>query len=216
MFRFSDMSPIEMITRLLALMVCFTVHEYCHGLSAYLLGDSTAKRDGRLSLNPVKHVDPIGLVMLMLVGFGWAKPVMVDPRRLKNPKGDMAIISFCGPASNFLLGFVFIMIYPLSNYVPGIVGDFLTAFLVQGFQMNIALGIFNMLPIPPLDGLKVFSAILPDDLYAKVMNFNSRAGTYLFLILALTGILGRILSPLISAVANAYMFAVSNIYGLFL
>jgi Zn-dependent protease len=180
------------------------------------LGDSTAKRDGRLSFNPLRHVDPIGLIMLMIVGFGWAKPVMVDPRRLKNPKGDMAIISFCGPASNFLLAFAFIMLYPLSELAPGIAGDFLAAFLIQGFVMNISLGIFNMLPIPPLDGLKVYASVLPDNLYEKVMNFNSRAGTYLFLILALTGILGRILNPLIGAVSQAYMHAAASIYGLFL
>jgi Zn-dependent protease len=214
MLRFGNFNLLELATRMLALLISFTIHEFSHGYSAYLLGDHTAKRDGRLSLNPLKHIDPVGFILLMLVGFGWAKPVMVDPRRLKNPKGDLAIISFCGPASNFLLAFVFAMAYvPVATFGRGTFFEILTMFLMQGFTMNIALGVFNMLPIPPLDGLKVYASALPDDLYFKVMNFGSRAGTYIFLILAFTGILGRVLSPLSGAVMQAYAALVTKIYS---
>jgi Zn-dependent protease len=204
-----------MVSRLLALLISFTIHEFSHGYAAYLLGDSTAKHDGRLSLNPLKHIDVMGFIMLMVVGFGWAKPVMVDPRRLKNPKGDMAIISFCGPASNFIMAFLFVMLFPATSVLPEVIEEFAFIFLLQGFYMNIGLGVFNMLPIPPLDGLKVYSSLLPDEMYWRVMQFNSNAGSLIFLILAFTGMLSRILRPLVEAVAQAYLVLANSIFSLF-
>jgi Zn-dependent protease len=212
MFNFANIDIVAMLIRLPVLLLSFTIHEFAHGLSAYLLGDSTAKRDGRLSLNPVRHIDPLGFIMLLVFRFGWAKPVMVNPNYLKNPKGDMAIISFCGPASNFILAFIFIMAYVPSLYLTGQAGHYVQLFLQEGLYLNLALGVFNMLPIPPLDGLKVFSAILPDRIYYRVMDVNGRIGMGIFLILVVTGLLSRIMMPLIQAVWQAYWLLAQKIY----
>ncbi|MDR1540297.1 MAG: site-2 protease family protein [Clostridiales bacterium] len=208
---------LQFLVRLPVLLISFTIHEFAHGLSAYLLGDSTAKLDGRLSLNPIRHIDPIGALMILFIGIGWAKPVMVSTDRLKNPKGDLAIISFCGPLSNFILAFIFILLYvPASFYLlpqDNAIHRFIIMFIEQGFMLNIALGVFNMLPIPPLDGLKVFASILPDRLYNQVMYFNARVGMVLFLVLAATGLLSRIITPIDYAVMNAYFKLAGKIFS---
>jgi len=204
----------SMIYRLPAIIIALTVHEFSHGLTAYILGDKTAKNDGRLSLNPLRHIDPIGFFCLLVFQFGWAKPVMISTRNLKDPKKDMAITAAAGPVSNFLLAFVVIMIYrPLDHYMGGTGGavmGYILQFLVTLFIINISLGIFNLLPIPPLDGSKVFVVFLPDSLYFSFISF--RYGFIALIILVYTGATTSILGPLMSAALRGYVYVVDKIY----
>ena len=184
-------------------LLCITLHELAHGYTAYLLGDDTAKRAGRLTLNPLKHLDPIGLLMLLIFRFGWAKPVPVNMFRFKHPKRGMAVTALAGPACNLLITVVFLFLYgallvPLSGSQAGKVllqGIELTAYISLGFC------IFNLIVIPPLDGSKVLFSLLPDALYWKLMRYE-RYGSLLLLLLVWTGLLGKPLGKLITMVFN--------------
>ena len=182
-----------------ALILAFSIHELSHGLMAYWLGDKTAKYDGRLTLNPIKHIDPVGFLMIMFAGFGWAKPVMVNPANFRYPKQDMALTAVAGPISNFIFAFASVMIlYPLMIYGGRGEGvQIAINFLNLLIFYNVLLGIFNLLPIPPLDGSKLFSIILPDRAYFNFIDFGSRFGIFILLALVITGALGRIMGPII-------------------
>ena len=184
--------PLQMLQIALMIIPLFVLHELAHAKVALMLGDTTAKDEGRITLNPLKHIDWIGFALILLVGFGWAKPVMINPANLKNMKRDMAIISIAGPLTNFVLAFIllFVAVVVLNGQINFL---FLMAFL------SVMLGVFNMLPIPPLDGSKVLASILPDDLYYAYRRFEGY-GMFLFLILAITGLLGRIILPMIQSV----------------
>lgn len=157
----------------ISLLPALTFHEWAHGFAAYKLGDSTAKADGRLSLNPLDHIDPIGSLMLLLVGFGWAKPVPVVTRNFKKPRRDFAIVAFAGPLANFVAGFVSAFLYVLSILICMKFGfDSLTAMAIVAifeFSMvyNIGLGAFNLVPLPPLDGSNILMCMLPPRIAAK-------------------------------------------------
>jgi len=186
------------------LLFAFSIHELSHGLAAYALGDSTAKRSGRLSLNPIRHIDPIGFIAILIAGIGWAKPVMVNPFFLKNPKVDMALIAAAGPISNFLLSFVFTLFFVLAtlNFAPFIIRQILADFIV----INVVLGVFNLIPIPPLDGSKIIAGILPDNLYRQLPHHLARFGMLIILGLALTGILGEfIIFPIAEGLLSAFV-----------
>ncbi len=146
--------------RVLAVLLCLTVHEICHGLAAYALGDPTARDRRRLSLNPLRHIDWLGLAMMLFAGFGWAKPVPVDPRYFKRPKRGMALTALAGPVSNLLLAFLAMLF--CHKVLDGLVmvedgaANLLYIFLhLYAAPLSIGLGLFNLLPIPPLDGAKV-------------------------------------------------------------
>lgn len=148
------------------ILLALSVHEYSHGLAAYRLGDPTAKYAGRLTLNPLSHLDPIGTLMLFLVHFGWAKPVPVDPRYFANPKRDMLWVALAGPASNMFLAFLSGLVIRFINAHPGpfmgsFIGNSFAVMMVLSLQINLALAVFNLLPIPPLDGSKVLYGLLP-------------------------------------------------------
>ena len=130
-------------------------HEFSHGWVAYKLGDPTAKHQGRLTLNPIAHLDPFGSLMILFVGFGWAKPVPVDSRYLANPRVDMMKIAFAGPASNLLLALISGILIRITGYMGP-----LTSMLILFTQINISLAVFNMIPIPPLDGSQIFSGLM--------------------------------------------------------
>jgi len=180
-----------------ALIIAFSVHELSHGLMAYMLGDKTAKYDGRLTLNPMRHIDPIGFLILLVAGFGWAKPVMVNPANFRYPKQDMALTAVAGPISNFLLAFVSMMImFPLLISPVGAAMQNVITFLNFMVQFNLILGIFNLLPLPPLDGSKLFGSVLPDSVYFSFINFGSRYGMIILLVLVFTGVLWNIIGPL--------------------
>ncbi len=153
----------SMITVIPAALIAITFHEMSHAYAAWLLGDRTAQDAGRLSFNPISHIDPLGLLCMVLFGFGWAKPVPVNPRRFKNPKAGMAFTAFAGPLSNFVMGFLALLFYVMivlstNNRVMQAFASFLS---VLG-SLNIGLGVFNLLPIPPLDGSKIMFMFLPD------------------------------------------------------
>ena len=166
-----------MILRIAAILLCLVVHEVCHGLAAYKLGDPTAKMNHRLSLNPLHHLDVFGLLMMVTVGFGWAKPVPVDPRYFKKPKQGMAITSLAGPFSNFVLAYLAAIGANTLAAVMTVRGETAGVFLAFQFSyllvlLNIGLGIFNLIPFPPLDGSKVVAILLPDRLYIRWMQLE--------------------------------------------
>ena len=148
--------PPEVLVLLIpVLLFALVFHEFSHGWVAYKLGDPTAKNQGRLTLNPLSHLDPFGSMMILFVGFGWAKPVPVDSRYLANPRKDMMKIAFAGPASNLILALVGGILIRLTGYAGP-----LNSMLILFTQINISLAVFNMIPIPPLDGSQIFSGIM--------------------------------------------------------
>ena len=149
------LSPEVLVLLIPVLLFALVFHEFSHGWVAYKLGDPTAKNQGRLTLNPIAHLDPIGSMMILFVGFGWAKPVPVDSRYLANPRKDMMKIALAGPASNLLLAFLGGILIRLTGYAGP-----LTSMLILFTQINISLAVFNMIPIPPLDGSQIFSGIM--------------------------------------------------------
>ena len=165
-------------------LVCITVHELSHGLTAYRLGDPTAKRMHRLSLNPLHHIDWLGLASMLICGFGWAKPVPVDMRYFKNRRAGMAITALAGPVSNFLLAFAALFAASLLfRLAPA--GEFMVwlfYFLLTTAMLSIGLGLFNLVPIPPLDGSKVLFALLPERAYNTLMRYE-RSGMAVLLLL---------------------------------
>lgn len=174
---------IILLIRVAASLISITIHETCHGLAALRLGDPTAKRMGRLTLNPIHHIDPMGLILLITAGFGWAKPVPVDPRHFKAPKQGMALTALAGPVSNFLLALisaaVLSALYALGagNVEAGFwVMEFFAVFLT----LNVGLGVFNLFPIPPLDGSKVLFSVLPDRIYGKILRYERYVMILLF------------------------------------
>ena len=206
--QFTNGFPIELfIMRMFAILMALTFHEFFHGYIAYRLGDNTAKIDGRLSLNPIRHLDPVGAVLIILVGFGWAKPVMVDPYNLKNPKQDMAIISAAGPLSNLLMAFVvavistpfMILFRGNSNIFVGYIFMFLRVLV----EVNVGLAIFNLIPIPPLDGSKILGFFLPTNLYFRFISF--RWGFLLLLaIIMFTDFFQDFVGPILQAIFRAF------------
>lgn len=172
----------EIFLRVIPALLCITLHELAHGFTAHALGDDTAKAAGRLTLNPIKHLDPMGLLMMVVFGFGYAKPVPVDMRKFRNPKRGMAVTALAGPLCNVLIALVFYFLYgllilPLRRSAAGaLVLEMLETTVV----LSLAMAIFNILPIPPLDGSKVLFSLLSDEGYWKLMRYER----YGFLILA--------------------------------
>ena len=198
----------DALTRMIAVLLCLTVHETCHGLTACALGDPTAKSRRRLSLNPLRHIDWLGLVMMLAAGFGWAKPVPVDPRYFKKPKQGMALTALAGPVSNLLLALLAMLlsreIYLHFLYSNGVAWlfDFILYSLAA---LSIGLGIFNLLPIPPLDGAKVLGAFLPDQTYFSLMRYE-RYGMLVLLALSWFGVTGRLISGVIMQVYEGFFY----------
>ena len=183
------------LQRLVGVLVCLTVHETCHGLAAYALGDPTAKRMNRLSFNPLHHIDWLGLASMFICGFGWAKPVPVDMRYFKNPKAGMALTALAGPVSNFLLAFLLMFAASvISRFTAGPV-----VFLMTTAMLSIGLGLFNLVPIPPLDGSKVLFSLLPDRAYYTLMRFE-RFGMLVLMLIIWLDLGGSYLSDAIRTV----------------
>ncbi len=185
-------------------LVCLTVHELCHGLTAYRLGDPTAKDAGRLTLNPIRHIDPLGLLLLVTAHVGWAKPVPVDMRRFRHPKRDMALTALAGPVGNFLLAWLFLLCGGLLwRALPftALWQFYLLRFFIQAAVLSVGLGVFNLFPVPPLDGSRVLFAFFPDRVYYAVMRYE-RFIMLAVLALVWLGALDRPLSALISRLTN--------------
>lgn len=175
---------LDAVERLACVLICLTVHETCHGLAACALGDPTARRQHRLSLNPLHHIDWLGLLSMLLCGFGWAKPVPVDMRYFKRPKTGMALTALAGPVSNFLLALL--AMFAASRIAawaaPGAFALWLFYFLLDIAVLSIGLGLFNLIPIPPLDGSKVVFCLLPEKWYYTLMRYE-RYGMLVLLLL---------------------------------
>lgn len=185
------------VFRVLGVLVCLTVHETCHGLAALALGDPTAKRMRRLSLNPLHHIDWLGLASMLVCGFGWAKPVPVDMRYFKRPKAGMAVTALAGPASNFLLAMLLLFFASLTaRLAAGGGAALLYGFLVNTALLSVGLGLFNLVPIPPLDGSKVLFALLPERAYYTLMRYE-RYGMAVLLLLVWLDVGGGYLSEAI-------------------
>lgn len=203
---------IEMAIRAAACLFCIVFHELCHGLAALWMGDDTARRSGRLSLNPLKHIDLVGLVLLITAGFGWAKPVSVDMRKFRRPKLGMALTALAGPASNGLLALLFTPGYAAALVWYQISGStaayYLAVFLLTVVSLSIGLMVFNLIPIPPLDGSKVLFSVLPSRAYLLLMRYE-RYGMILLVALIYLGILDAPLSYLRNGIQH-FIFTVAG------
>ncbi len=179
-----------LLISVIALLPALTFHEWAHGYTAYKLGDSTAKADGRLSLNPLDHLDPLGSLMLLLVGFGWAKPVPVNTRYFKKPRRDFALTSLAGPLMNLFVGIISITLYVVTYYfcvandLTGVTSEAIELVFYYSAVFNFGLGLFNLIPLPPLDGSNILMCMLPQNIAAKYskIRYYSR---YIFLALIL-------------------------------
>ena len=194
----------DILMRVIPALVCITLHELSHGYVASRLGDDTARRAGRLTLNPVRHIDWMGLAMMAAFGFGWARPVPVDMRNFKNPKAGMALTAAAGPLCNLLITVVLLFIYglvflPLSRAGTGL-ADFALQTVLTTSYLSLSLAIFNLIPISPLDGSKVLFSFLSEESYYRLMRYE-RYGMIVLLIVVATGVLGN---PLSTATRWAY------------
>ena len=196
-------NPLIGISFIAGLIVGITVHEFSHALTAYRLGDPTAKLAGRLTLNPQAHLDPVGTLMLLVVGFGWGKPTPFDPYNLRNIKRDSALISVAGAASNMLLAILasspYLIAYYTHHLSPAIANAY--TYISPFIYVNLILAVFNLIPIHPLDGFKVLAGLLPRQWYEDFMQ-TEPYGILILLLLLFTGIIGRILLPVTSTLAN--------------
>jgi len=194
----------DILIAVLPALICITFHETCHGLVAYKLGDPTAKRAGRLSLNPIRHIDWMGLAMMVVFHFGWAKPVPVNMMNFRDPKKGMAITALAGPASNLLLSAVMLALYG-PVYVLAVMGyggmsaSIIGEMIFTTAYLSLALAVFNLIPVPPLDGSKVLFSLLPEQSYWKLMYYE-RYGMIIMVLLVATGVLGAPLSNVTAAV----------------
>lgn len=167
---------LQLVIRTAAVVLCITVHELSHGYAAYALGDRTAKQAGRLSLNPIRHIDPVGFLMLLVARVGWAKPVPVDMRHFERPKRDMALTALAGPVSNFLLALAALgcgsLLLKRMPQTDSCALTYAIFFLCYIAVLSVGLGLFNLIPIPPLDGSRLMSCVLPDRLYYALMRYE--------------------------------------------
>jgi len=207
---------IQLLLSLPIILLSLSLHETAHAIAANKLGDPTAKNLGRITLNPIKHLDPIGFICMVLCGFGWANPVPINSRYFKKPRRDMAISAAAGPVSNVLLAFIFALLLRISYEVlPGMIAtenalelaNIWVTFLTIGVSLNITLAVFNLLPVPPLDGSRMLYVFLPPKQYFGVMKYERYISLGIMLLL-LIGVLDPVLSFVSNKIARVIFLAV--------
>jgi Zn-dependent protease len=207
MFSYLFSQPLVFIVWVAAFLVALSVHEFSHALAGTLLGDATAKRLGRLTLNPAAHVDMFGLLAVLFIGFGWGKPVPYNPYNLKNQRWGPVLIALAGPVSNFIFGAICLFLLSTLGVRLG-ASNLFTLFLFIAAQLNVALMAFNLIPLPPLDGSKVLLALLDKPQHAAFRNFILQQGPYLLLMFViLDSVMGL---GLFSGLINFAFGVVSN------
>ena len=215
-----DLEAIEIIIYILSM--CFVVfcaaplHEFAHALIAVKLGDDTPRLRGRLTINPMAHVDPIGALMIFLFGFGYAKPVEVRMRHFKKPKRDMALVALAGPVSNFIQAFICMFIFSGVSAFYSQNGNealkYISTFFLFAATINVNLGVFNFIPIPPLDGSRIATALLPNKIYFKIMQYERYIMIGLWVLL-FTGVLSTPLSFVSSFIISAFAIITKLPFG---
>ena len=220
---YSQMELLSLLLTLPAVIIAITFHEYAHAWAADKLGDDTPRMQGRLNLNPMSHIDPAGFILLMFAGFGWGKPVQINPRNfnrnVRMDKGEM-LVSLAGPLMNFVLAiisaFVLGAVYMFSSadFFFSTTGSIIYILLQQILAINIGLGVFNLIPLPPLDGSKIFINYLPYKARRWVIE-HGHLFYYIFLAIWITGLAGLIISPIINLIYEGLMWVVLSIFRLF-
>lgn len=194
---------INVLIRVVVVLLAISVHELSHGFAAYKMGDPTAKYDGRLSLNPLHHIDPIGALCMFLFGFGWAKPVMINPNYFKNLKRGTVVTALAGPLSNFVMAYLGMLL--MVHVLPFFPNMYFYTFLLYFISINVGLGVFNLIPIPPLDGSKIFLSLLPRKIYYEIMRYE-RYGFLVLVIALYLGVIDPILNFFNGIILNILLF----------
>jgi Zn-dependent protease len=211
MFNFSADYFLSLLLSLPGILLAISFHEMAHGFAADAMGDPTPKLAGRLTVNPLKHIDPLGLLSMLLFRFGWAKPVPINPLNFKDRKKGMIVVSLAGILTNLLLGFLamatYFIVVPLQN-------ETLMTIIYYIYIYNIVFAVFNLLPIPPLDGSKVLMVFLPNKALPTFYEIQ-KYGMFIILGLAITGLLSIIINPVINWIVSIYSFILTPIFTFF-
>lgn len=208
---FFGSSLTSMAATLLAVLLAITLHELAHGYAAYCLGDNTAKAAGRLTLNPISHLDPIGALMMLIAGFGWAKPVPVNPFFFKgNRTTGMMLVSFAGPLTNLIVAYIAYTIFVAGHGFYQI--PFLYEFLNYCIVLNVYLAVFNLIPIPPLDGSKILAGFLPKQTAYKFLTTMEQYGFLFLMALILLDITDLFIYPVANGILDAYGWILNLIF----
>ena len=223
LINFSSGNIIATLFTLPAVIIAIAFHEYAHAWMADRLGDETPRMQGRLTLNPLNHLDPVGSILLLFAGFGWGKPVQINSRNFNRnvsiAKGE-ALVSLAGPVMNFILAIIFAIILGIvymfvpSSFLTTTIGEVIYILLQECVLINIGLGVFNLLPLPPLDGSKIFINLFPYNARRWIME-HEQIFYYAFLIIWITGLAGLIISPIINLLYNGLMNGILAIFRLF-
>ena len=211
---FSREGLLGLIVSIPGLLLAISLHEFAHGYAAYLMGDPTAKYSGRLSLNPLHHLDLMGAICMLLFRFGWAKPVPIDSRYFKNRRAGIITVSLAGPFANFILGFIFCFgYYAIVRFATPelVIWQFLSQICLYGIFMNVGLMIFNLIPIPPLDGSKILMEFLPARIKYRIYSYE-RYFSLILIIIVYAGVMSPVLGILRGYVINLYEIVIGTIF----
>ncbi|WP_409293485.1 site-2 protease family protein [Peribacillus sp. SCS-37] len=197
---------------IITLVIAFTLHEFAHAYTAYKFGDPTAQKQGRLTLNPAVHLDPLGTILLLVAGFGWARPVPVNRNYFKNPRVAGILVSLAGPLSNLLIAAIGFAVY-FGLISAGIQeNEYVTKFITTLIELNVLLFVFNLIPLPPLDGYRIIEDLAPSGIRAKMTQFEAY-GSIIFIILVLTPLSRYTIDPIFNTVIPAVYSGLSGIFS---